>query len=218
MITRRQCCHQNRFLLLRQRQSLHRRTLLPFTQVPKDGVAHQQCGGGGHVRRRRAQDVPGAREQAQFEYFSISNWLPGAGMMPRGSSLQDGRPERDRRGSFPRARAPVASRYVRRHVHRGAPRPVARRIRAPVLRMTLRTRDRGAMGFIIVPFPTCRHFRNFQQRGDSCTTDLPGTTEGHCGEILLHPWVVDQTELTLYCNLKRQGYASLESNVIDHQR
>jgi hypothetical protein len=29
-------------------------------------------------------------------------------------------------------------------------------------------------------------FRNCQQLLNGCTTDLPGTTEDHCGEILLH--------------------------------
>src|ERR1700689_776505 len=29
-------------------------------------------------------------------------------------------------------------------------------------------------------------FRNCQQFRNRCTTDLPGTTEDHCGEILLH--------------------------------
>ena len=29
--------------------------------------------------------------------------------------------------------------------------------------------------------------RNCQQLGYGCTTDLPGTTEDHCGESLLHP-------------------------------
>jgi hypothetical protein len=31
-------------------------------------------------------------------------------------------------------------------------------------------------------------FRNGQQLRDGCTTDLPGTTEDNCGEILLKLW------------------------------
>jgi len=41
------------------------------------------------------------------------------------------------------------------------------------------------MGFLVT-ITTSRQFRNGQQLRDGGTTDLPGTTEDDCGEILLH--------------------------------